>query len=268
MEAGTAGGMLRGWRQRRRLSQLALSLEAGISQKHLSFVESGRATPSRAMLLHLAEQLSIPLRERNALLTAAGYAPAYRERPLQDAALTAAREAVSKILTGHEPHPALAVDRRWRLVEANRAVAPLLAGAAPALLEPPVNVLRLSLHPDGLGPRIVNFREWRTHVIARLAREVDNSADPDLGALLEELRGYPVPTGAAPYSMPGASGLPGIAVPLILQSDAGAMSFISTTTVFGTALDISLAELTIESFFPADVETARVMRSLLEDDGA
>lgn len=257
------GMLLRDWRRRRRLSQLDLALGAEVSQRHLSFVESGRAAPSRDLLLRLAEQLEVPLRERNALLVAAGFAPVYRERKLDDPALAAGRRAVEQILEGHVPHPALAVDRHWNLVFANRAVAPLLAGADPKLLVPPVNVLRLSLHPDGLAARIGNFREWRAHIQERLARQIDASGDAALIDLLEELKGYPVPAGAVPHRPAAEDSLGGVAVPLVLATDGRRLRFISTTTVFGTALDISLAELTIETFFPADGETAAAMRALV-----
>lgn len=257
------GTLLRDWRRRRRLSQLDLALAAEISQRHLSFVESGRAAPSREMVLRLAEQLDMPLRERNALLVAAGFAPVYGERRLDTAEMAAPRRAVELILSGHEPHPALAVDRHWNLVFANRAVAPLMVGADDKLLQPPVNVLRLSLHPRGLAPRIANFREWRAHVLERLAKQIDTSADAALIDLLEELKGYPVPPGAKPYRAVAEDPLGGVAVPLELASDAGTLRFLSATTVFGTALDISLAELTIETFFPADAATAQAMRALL-----
>ncbi|HET6467073.1 MAG TPA: helix-turn-helix transcriptional regulator [Geminicoccaceae bacterium] len=260
--APSVGTLLRTWRRRRHLSQLDLASEAEISQRHLSFVESGRSVPSRDMVLRLAEHLAIPLREQNALLVAAGHAPAYRERPLDAPGLEAARRAVELILQGHEPHPALAVDRHWTLIAANRAVPHLLAGVAAPLLRPPVNVLRLSLHPDGVAPRIRNFREWRAHVIGRLVQQIDNSADRVLIALLDELKSYPVPPGAKPFHPGGQAALAGIAVPLELAVDNGTLSFLSTTTVFGTALDLSLSELAIESFFPADEVTADAMRRL------
>ena len=193
---GTAqpvGDLLREWRQRRRLSQLDLALEAEISTRHLSFVESGRAQPSREMVLHLAERLEVPLRERNVLLVAAGFAPVFRERQLSDPALASARQAIDLVLKGHEPYPALAVDRHWTMVAANAAVALLIAGADPSLLAPPVNVLRLSLHPKGLSSRIANLAEWRAHLLERLRRQVEVSADPVLAKLHEELRGFPVP---------------------------------------------------------------------------
>jgi transcriptional regulator with XRE-family HTH domain len=253
---------LRTWRRRRHLSQLDLASEAEVSQRHLSFVESGRASPSRDMVLRLAEHLRVPLRERNVLLVAAGYAPLYGERRLDDPGLAAARGAVDLILAGHEPHPALAVDRHWRLVSANRAVGHLLVGLDEAVLAPPINVLRLSLHPQGLAARIGNYREWRAHVIARLSQQIENSADPILGALLEELKSYPVPPGAKPYRPSGQAALGGVAVPLELDSAHGRLAFLSTTTVFGTALDIVLSELVIETFFPADRHTADTMLGL------
>jgi transcriptional regulator with XRE-family HTH domain len=259
------GELLREWRQRRSLSQLALACDADISQRHLSFVESGRSAPSRDMVLRLAEQLAVPLRERNALLVAAGFAPAYRERTLDDPALAAAREAIDLLLAGHEPYPALAVDRHWTLVVANKRVSLLLAGVDATLLQPPVNVLRLSLHPDGLAPRIANFRDWRAHILARLHRQIDNSADPILLKLIEELKAYPTPPNAKPPRRQAHTVFAGIAVPLELTTNHGTLSFLSTTTVFGTPVDISLSELAIESFFPADPATKEAMRRLTSE---
>jgi transcriptional regulator with XRE-family HTH domain len=261
--AQPVGSLLRQWRQRRRMSQLELALGADISARHLSFVETGRSVPSREMVLHLAERLEVPLRERNALLLAAGYAPAFRERPLSDPALDAARQAVELVLAGHEPYPALAVDRHWSLVASNRAVAPLLAGVAPELLRPPVNVLRLSLHPDGVAPRIANLAEWRGHLFARLGHQVDVTADPVLFDLLKELRGYPVPPGHE-QDTPPEPAFASVVVPLRLQSPAGTLSLISTTTVFGTPVDITVSELALEAFFPADSETATILRRLAD----
>lgn len=264
----TFGALLQSWRRRRRLSQLDLAAEAEVSQRHLSFVESGRSAPSREMVLRLAERLSVPMRERNALLVAAGYAPVFAERRLDDPALEAARAAVERILAGHEPHPALAVDRHWSLVSANRAVAPLLAGVDPALLAPPANVLRLSLHPDGLGPRIANYRDWRAHVAARLTRQIDLTADPGLITLREEIAAYPAPQGARPPTPGRAAALEGVAAVFELEMDGGRLSFLTTTTIFGTALDITLSELTVEAFFPADAATAEAMRRMLDGAGA
>lgn len=256
------GPLLRQWRQRRSLSQLALAAEACISQRHLSFIECGRATPSRHMVIRLAEQLAVPLRERNTLLAAAGYAPLYRERTSDDPDLAAARRAIILMLRGHEPFPALAVDRHWIMVEANAAVAPLMKGVDPTLLEPPVNVMRLSLHPDGLAPRIANFREWRAHLIGRLAQQIEISADPALIALKEELAAFPVPPGASPWRAEGSSTFGGVAIPFQLRTDAGILSFISATTIFGTAHDLGLSELAIESFFPANARTSDAIRAI------
>ena len=258
-ELRTLGDHLREWRQRRRMSQLDLACEADISARHLSFLETGRAQPSRDMLLHLAERLDVPLRERNVLLVAAGYAPMFRERALDDPALSAARAAVDQVLSGHEPFPALAVDRHWNLVAANRAVAPLLAGVASLLMEPPINVLRIALHPEGLAPRTVNFTEWRAHLLARLRRQVELTAEPKLVELLRELESYPAPRRHGP-AWRDSEPAPNIAVPFQLRAAGRVLSFFSTVTVFGTPLDITLSELAIEAFFPADAETAAALR--------
>jgi transcriptional regulator with XRE-family HTH domain len=236
------------------MSQLTLALEADISAKHVSFLESGRATPSREMVLLLAEQLDIPLRDRNRLLLAAGYAPLFPQRSLDDPALAGARRAVDLVLRGHEPYPAIAIDRHWVLVASNGAFSPLLAGVGAALLAPPLNVLRLSLHPSGLAGRIVNLGEWRAHLFARLRQQIEVSADEALVRLLEELRGYPGPAGAPAVEHAD------VAVPLKLRVGDEVLSFISTTTVFGTPVDVTLSELAIESFFPADAETAAALR--------
>jgi transcriptional regulator with XRE-family HTH domain len=264
VQSQPVGSLLREWRQRRRLSQLDLALEAEISTRHLSFLETGRAQPSREMLLRLAEQLNVPLRDRNALLLAAGYAPVFAARPLEDPALGSARQAIDLVLTGHEPHPALALDRHWNLVASNRAIPLLVAGAEPSLLQPPVNVLRLSLHPAGLAPRIANFAEWRAHLLARLRRQIELSADPTLTELLRELRGYAAPAGHELEGSAVEHNYAGVIVPLRLMTDAGTLAFISTTTIFGTAVDITLSELALETFFPADAATAAAMRKLLE----
>jgi transcriptional regulator with XRE-family HTH domain len=260
--ARPVGDHLREWRQRRRLSQLDLACEADISTRHLSFLETGRSQPSREMVLHLAERLEVPLRERNVLLVAAGYAPVFPERKLDDPALGAARRAIELVLKGHEPYPALVVDRHWTLVAANGAVAPLLAGIAAPLLEPPVNVLRLSLHPDGLAPRIANLGEWRAHLLDRLRRQIDVTADPALAELMQELRGYPAPSGRA-AAAPSSAIYDQIVVPLRLATDAGILSFFSTTMVFGTPVDITLSELALETFFPADTATAETLRAAI-----
>ncbi|WP_256701867.1 helix-turn-helix domain-containing protein [Burkholderia sp. SRS-W-2-2016] len=263
----TVGDLLREWRQRRRMSQLLLATEAEISTRHLSFVESGRALPSREMVMHLAERLDVPLRARNALLVAAGYAPLFRERPLSDPQLAAAREAVELVLKGHEPYPALAIDRHWTIVATNNALAPLLSGASPELLQPPVNALRLSLHPQGIAASIVNWHAWREHVLARLQRQIDVSGDDTLSALRDELAGYPAPPGADAAD-PADAGFNQVAVPLRLRTPIGVLSFFSTTTVFGTPVDVTLSELAIEAFFPADQQTAAALREFAAGERA
>lgn len=242
------------------MSQLDLASEAEVSTRHLSFVETGRSVPSREMVLRLAERLDIPLRERNALLVAAGYAPMYRERPLDDPALAAAKEAVQLILRSHEPYPALAVDRHWNLLASNAMVAPLLAGVDPALLQPPVNVLRLSLHPQGVAPRLVNLGQWRHHLFERLRQQIQATGDATLQALEQELRGYPVPADADATRLDGE--VLGIAVPLRLRTPLGVLNLISTTTIFGSPVDVTLQELALETFFPADAATAEALRKL------
>lgn len=252
------GELLRGWRQRRRLSQLDLAVEAEVSTRHLSFVETGRSRPSRELVLHLAEQLDVPLRDRNALLLAAGYAPLYRESALDTVEMAPVRAAIEKLLAGHEPFPALVVDRHWQIVSANRpSLAILSSGVAPALLTPPVNALRITLHPDGLAPQIVNFAEYRAHLLARLHRQVLLTADEKLAALEAELKGYPAGDEPAPPADAAA-----LFVPLVLRASATEqLTFFSTVSTFGTALDITPAELSIESFFPADDATTAALRA-------
>jgi transcriptional regulator with XRE-family HTH domain len=247
------GDLLRGWRQRRRLSQLDLANDAEVSARHLSFLETGRSRPSREMLLRLAERLEVPLRERNELLLAAGFAPAYGRRALDAPDMAAVTRALDLVLTAYEPFPALVVDRSWELVMANAGVAPLLDGVAGPLLEPPVNVLRLSLHPDGLAPRIANLPQWRSHVLHRLGREAYLTGDPGLAALHRELSALP---GGSDRSAPD-----GIAVPLRVRAGDEVLSFLSTVTTFGTAVDLTAAELSVEAFLPADERTADLLRS-------
>jgi transcriptional regulator with XRE-family HTH domain len=261
VQISPVGTYLREWRHRRRLSQLDFALQAEISQRHLSFIESGRATPSRDMLLKLAEHLGVPLRERNTWLLAAGYAPVFEERKLDNPALHEARQAIDLLLKSAEPFPALVVDRGWNLVAANAAVQLLMSLVADStLLQPPINVMRLSLHPGGLAARVANLSEWRGHLLDRLYRQVTLTNDRALLPLLEELRSYPSPESPAPAA-DNAHG--NIFVPFRLRTDQGILSFFSTTTVFGTAVDITLSELTLESFFPADPETAGALRALV-----
>lgn len=257
------GDHLREWRQRRHLSQLDLAGDAEISARHLSFVETGRAAPSRDMVLRLAERLDVPLRERNVLLVAAGFAPAFTNRSLDDPALAAARQAVEIVLKAHEPYPALAVDRHWNLVSANAMVAPLLGGVAPSLLAPPLNVMRLSFHPEGLAPLTVNLAEWCAHLLERLHRQIEATADPVLVALYDELKTYPIPARGAPRTNLAES----VAVPFQMRMGKDVLSFISTTMIFGTPVDITLSELALETFFPADEATAEKMRDLAKSLG-
>jgi transcriptional regulator with XRE-family HTH domain len=250
----TFGPLLRQWRTRRRLSQLDLAVGSDVSARHISFLETGRSQPSREMVLRLATQLDVPLRERNQLLLGAGYAPEYRARPLDDAEMAPVRAAVDAVLRAHAPHPALAVDRHWDLVSANAGVDLLTGGVAAHLLEPPVNVLRLSLHPDGLAGRIRNLAEWRGSVLGRLARELAVTGDPRTRALLDELAAFPGGRSSAATHA--------LAVPLRLAAGGRELAFLSTVTTFGTAVDVTLAELSIEAFLPADAATAQVVAEL------
>jgi transcriptional regulator with XRE-family HTH domain len=258
------GEQLRGWRQRRGLSQLELANAADISTRHLSFVETGRTNPSQEMVLRLGSKLGLPLRERNTLLLAAGYAPMYSESRLDESALAAARKAIDLILKGHEPFPALAIDRHWNLVAANRMVLHLLSGVDASLTQAPVNVLRLTLHPLGLAARIVNLAHWRSHLFERLQHQITVTADPVLSSLLAELEGLSAPV-SAPEDDPQAEHV-GFAVPLKIRGRGGVLSFISTTTVFGSPVDITLQELALETFFPLDDFTMRALlnRAALE----
>jgi transcriptional regulator with XRE-family HTH domain len=249
----TIGQLLRSWRDARRLSQLELSLEANVSARHLSHLETGRAQPSRQMIVRLAEHLDVPLRERNDLLLAAGYAPAYAETALEGEAMEAVRGAVRQVLAGYEPYPALVVDRHWEMLDANAGLDVLLEDVAAEQLAPPVNALRLSLHPDGLAPRILNLGEWRAHVLDRLRRQVIATHDPQLASLLEELRGYPCEDPAPEVAVPGRGE---IVVPLRLRHGDGELRLMGIVSTFGTPLDVTVQELSIEAFLPADAATA------------
>src|SRR5579864_1966728 len=250
------GEHLRQWRQRRHLSQLDLAGDAEISARHLSFVETGRAAPSRDMVLKLAERLNVPLRERNVLLVAAGFAPAFPQRSLDDPALKSARAAIDLVLKAHEPNPALAYDRHWNLVTANRMVAPLLEGIPQRLLGQPFNILKLAFHPEALAPRTVNLAEWCGHLLERLHRQCEISADPELLKLYEELKAFPIPARAGPLPPDN------VAIPFKLRHHGEVLTFLSTTMVFGTPVDITLSELALETFFPADDSTAERMRRM------
>ena len=267
------GDLLREWRQRRQLSQLDLAIQAEISARHLSFVETGRSKPTSAMILRLTEHLEVPLRDRNTLLLAGGYAPAYPEHRLDEPELVAVRNALRHVLAGHDPYPAVVVNRWWELVDGNAAVALLTGSAAPELLTPPVNVLRLSLHPDGMAPHIVNLAEWRAHLLTRLQRQVAATGDPRLAELLTELRSYPggehpppaAAGSAAPGRPPGLAGSPAptdVVVPLRYRLGDRELSLFSMTAVVGTPMDVTIDELAIESFYPADEATAQALWAL------
>lgn len=255
VEPSPIGALLRGWRQRRSLSQLELSLNAAVSSRHLSFVETGRARPSRDMVLRLAEELQVPLRERNSLLLAAGYAPAYQERPLDAPEMESVRGAIDRFLRAHEPYPAIVIDRYHNLLAANDAVQLLLEGVAPELLEPPANALRVALHPDGMARRTLNLPEWSAHLLARLHREAQITGDPRLDELYEELAGYP---GVVVQPPPSEVGSHDIVLPVRLGDRDGEpeLAFFSTLSTFGTAIEITLSELAIEAFYPASADTA------------
>ncbi len=251
----TIGELLREWRHRSRLSQLDLAIQAEVSPRHISFVETGRTIPSSAMVLHLAEQLRVPLRERNRLLVAAGHAPVFREHPLHDPDLARVRETVQQVLLGHEPYPALAVDRRWNLLSANSAVDVFLQGADPALLKPPINMMRVGLHPDGLAPRLRNLEQVRGYLLPRLAHQAARTGDPHLHALYEELAEF------GPAHEPPPPDPTDIALPIRIAHRGTELCLVNTVTTFGAAFDITLDEIAIEAYFPADLATRRFFRA-------
>jgi transcriptional regulator with XRE-family HTH domain len=256
------GKLLRQWREHRRLSQLALANNAAISTKHLSFLETGRAAPSRDMIVRLAEELQLPLRQRNILLTAGGYAEMYRERALNDPGLQLVDEVIRTVLRGHEPNPAMAVDYRWNIVEMNRSMQVLLGDAALTLLEPPMNAMRLGLHPDGLASRVLNFSAWRRHVIALIKHRADISADPDIAALLDEVQGYSY---SSTQMTATADAREDFAIPLRLVTSKGNISLVTTTLAFGLPRDVTVSEFAIECLFPADKDSANILHDLVRD---
>lgn len=250
------GVLLREWRERRRLSQLDLSIQAEISTRHLSFVETGRSRPTPEMIVKLTEHLDVPLRERNQLLLAGGYAPRYPQHGLDAPELASVREALQVVLAGADPNPAVVINRWWELLEANSAVGVFTAGCAPELLTPPVNVLRLSLHPDGMAGRIVNLAQWRAHLLEQVRRRAQQTGDARLAELHDELRDYP---GGVDPDLPPNN----VVLPLRLRHESGELSFFSVSATVETAADVTVEELVIESFYPADAETARRMRALV-----
>jgi transcriptional regulator with XRE-family HTH domain len=249
------GELLREWRERRRLSQLDLAIQAEISARHLSFVETGRSRPTPTMILRLTEQLGVPLRERNTLLLAGGYAPAYPQHGLDEPELQSVRAALRQVLAGHEPYPAVVVNRWWELLDGNAAIAMLVDGCAPELLEPPANVLRLSLHPDGMAPRIANLAQWRAHLLTQLQHRARALGDQRLSELHDELLGYP--GGTVEAALPT-----GVVLPLRYRRGDQELSFFSISAAVGTATDVTVEELTIEAFYPADAATTAALRAL------
>jgi transcriptional regulator with XRE-family HTH domain len=254
------GPLLREWRHRRRRSQLELALDAGVSARHISFLETGRSNPSREMVIGLADNLEMPLRDRNELLIAAGFAPEYCELAYEDPDLEPVRAAIDQVLAAHDPYPALVVDRHWEMVTANRGLGLLTDGVAPHLLEPPANAMRIALHPEGMAPRILNWAEWRHHVLRRIERQSRLTGEAAMAELGEELAAYPVPEGEADRS--GSAHDHDVFMPLLLRGQRGEeLNFFSTVATFGTAVDVTVAELSIESFFPADDATAAACRA-------
>ncbi|MFF0852547.1 helix-turn-helix domain-containing protein [Streptomyces sp. NPDC003280] len=259
-DKGQIGRLLRSWRERRRVSQLELALRADSSARHISFIETGRSRPSEEMVLRLAEHLQVPVRERNALLLAAGYAPHYPETPLDDPALDALRDGMERLIQGYEPYPALVVDAGYTVVASNRGIAMLLEGVAEELMTPAPNAMRLTLHPGGLAPRIRNLREWRGHLLAQMERQIALDRSDQLRALYEEVAGYPVPEDA-PGEEP-AGPVAYFALPLHIEHAGRILSFVSSISTFNTPMDVTVAELAIETFLPADPATAKYLHTL------
>ncbi|WP_019071359.1 helix-turn-helix domain-containing protein [Streptomyces hokutonensis] len=255
------GPLLRAWRERRRVSQLELALRADSSARHISFVETGRSRPSEEMVLRLAEHLEVPVRERNSLLLAAGYAPRYPETPLDDPALGALREGLERLIQGYEPYPALVVDAVYTVVAANRGITMLLDGVPESLLQPPLNAMRLTLHPEGLAPRIRNLGEWRGHLLAQMERQIALHRSEPLRALYEEVAAYQVPAKAGDEAEP-ASSVPYFALPMRIEHEGRVLSFVSSISTFNTPMDVTVSELAIETFLPADPATAKYLRGL------
>ncbi|MEV4442717.1 helix-turn-helix transcriptional regulator [Streptomyces sp. NPDC049577] len=260
VEAPTVGALLREWRDRRRISQLELALRADSSARHISFIETGRSRPSQEMVLRLADHLDIPVRERNALLVAAGYAPHYPERPLDDPALEGLRAGLQQLLRGYEPFPALVVDGTYQVLAANSGITMLLEGVAPRLLAPPLNAMRLTMHPEGLAPRIRNYHEWREHLLHQMERQLALLRSAPLRALYDEVSAFPLPErGGTERAADGEGRLP-FALPMVIEHAGRTLSFISTIATFNTPMDVTVSELALETFLPADPETAAFLR--------
>ncbi|MFF2379257.1 helix-turn-helix domain-containing protein [Streptomyces sp. NPDC058108] len=257
------GPLLRAWREQRRISQLELALRADSSARHISFVETGRSRPSEEMVLRLAEHLDVPVRERNALLLAAGYAPHYPETPLDAPEMDTVRQGLERLIQGYEPYPALVVDATYTVLAANRGVAMLLDGVPESLLVPPLNAMRLTLHPEGLAPRIRNLREWRDHLLAQMERRIALHRSEPLRALYEEVTAYPVPPAdPEPAGGEAAEPVPYFALPMRIEHDGRILSFLSSISTFNTPMDVTVAELAVETFLPADPATVKYLQSL------
>lgn len=258
------GVLLRRWRQSRRMTQERLALSANSSTRHLSCLETGRALPSRDMILRLAEHLEVPLRDQNTLLLAAGFAPAFQERSLAE--LANARLAIQQILQAHKPYPAFALDRHWTIISSNSTLPQLYEGCSPDLLREPINAIRLVLHPLGMGPRIVNFVEWRAHTVTVLRQQIETGPDPVIQSLLAEVMNYPAPPGKV--ALATSDGPQRYATPLQIATALGTVSFLSTTTIFGTPTDVTLSELALEMLFPADEATVGIVKSMADEEAA
>ncbi|WP_372352577.1 helix-turn-helix domain-containing protein [Streptomyces sp. KL116D] len=254
------GRLLRGWRERRRISQLDLALRADSSARHISFVETGRSRPSEELILRLADHLDVPMRERNALLLAAGYAPRYTETPLDDPSLGALREGLERLLRGYEPYPALIVDATYNVIAANRGITMLMESLPEHLLAPPLNAMRLTLHPEGLAPRIRNLREWRGHLLAQMERQIALARSDALRAVYDEVAAYPVPEGSGEEP---AEPVPYFALPMVVEHDGHVLSFVSSISTFNTPMDVTVAELAVETLLPADPATVKYLQSAM-----
>ncbi|MFB6806315.1 helix-turn-helix domain-containing protein [Streptomyces sp. NPDC056387] len=258
----SVGALLRTWRERRGISQLELAGRADSSSRHISFIENGRSRPSKDMVLRLADRLDVPVRERNALLLAAGHAPHYAQTPLDDPSMGTLRQGLERLLTGYEPYPALVVDATYDVVAANRGIAMLLDGLPAHLLTPPLNAMRITLHPEGLAPRIHNLTAWRGHLLAQMERQIALSRSAPLRALYEEVAGYPVAARPGDAAAGPEEAVPSIALPLVIEHDGHLLSFVSSIATFNTPMDVTVAELAIETLLPADPTTVKYLRSL------
>lgn len=254
----TVGPLLRSWRERAGLSQLDLALRADSSSRHISFIETGRSRPSRGMVLRLAEHLDVPVRERNALLVSAGHSPQYTETPIASPALASLRADLERMVRAYEPYPALVVDGTYQVLAANASIGMLLEGVAPHLLRPPLNAMRITLHPEGLAPHILNFREWRGHLLRQMERQPALLRSEALRELYEEVSAYPVPPGGDEQAGRDSP----FALPMVIGHRGHRLSFLSTIATFNTPLDVTVSELAVETFLPAGPETAESLRLL------